>query len=194
MLDLFTSLNEEEKIILFILGALKNTPINNKTKLQKILFLISNVFPEYQDLIEFEPHLFGPYSEDIEVITEDLVRLGLIETKGRKYTLTQNGYKIFKQLRPKKELLEVIEDFKEFLNDLTQDELLTFIYVTYPDFIDEAVKWEELKKKRIDVAISLLRKQKISFTKAIEISGLSVKDFQELLLKRRIKWKQDQQQ
>jgi len=31
MLDLFISLNEEEEIILFFLGALKNPLINNKT-------------------------------------------------------------------------------------------------------------------------------------------------------------------
>lgn len=191
MQDLYSALNEEEKVILYSLGALSGSPINNKTKLQKLLFLTSNVFPDYKELIDFEPHLFGPFSEDIEVIIEDLIRIGLVDNKGDKYFLTGRGISLFSHLKPADELMRVIEDFKGFLNDLTNDELLTFVYVSYPEYIEESIKWDQLKGKRVMIALSLLKKQKISFTKAVDIAGLSTKDFEDILVKRKIKWKKD---
>ena len=50
--------------------------------------------------------------------------------------------------------------FKEFLNDLPDEEILAFIYVSYPDYISESAKWDELKPERIKIAVSLLRKEK----------------------------------
>jgi len=187
--QLSNDLEDQEKIVLSSLGALNNTPLRSKIKIQKLLFLTSNVFKEYKDLLEFEPHLFGPYSETLEYIVEDLQKLGLIEIDNSRYKLTNEGLKVYKQLKPKKDIMEVIEDFKEFLNNLSDEEILAFIYVSYPDYIKESVKWDQLKLNRVKIAISLLRKEKISFGKAVEISGLSVSEFEEELKKNNVKWK-----
>lgn len=180
--------SEEEKIVLFALGALDNTPLTSKIKLQKLLFLITNVFKDYRDILEFEPHLFGPYSETVDYVLEDLTKLGFVESKGSRNKLTEKGLGIFKKFKPKKELLSVIEDFKEFLNDVTDEELLTFIYVLYPNYIGEAVLWNNLRKNRVDYAISLLKKNKISLEKAITVSGLSTQEFETILKERKIRW------
>jgi len=189
MKELFNSLEDEEKLVIFALGSLDNTPLRSKIKLQKLLFLISNVFKEYKDLLEFEPHLFGPYSETLDNIIDDLIKLGLVEREGSRYRLTQKGFELYKKLKPKKELIEVIEDFKNFLNDMSDKEILTFVYVSYSDFIGESAKWDEIKKDRVKIAITLLKKQKISFGKAVEISGLSVEEFENILKKNRIRWR-----
>lgn len=185
----FIDLNDEEKVIICSLGALHNSPLRSKTKIQKLLFLISNVFDGYKDILEFEPHLFGPYSETVDYVLEDLIKLDLVEKSGKQYKLTDNGIKIFKCLSPKKDIMRVIEDFKEFLNDLSNNELLTFVYVSYPEYIEESAKWDELKKEREKIAISLLKKQKISFSKAVEVSGLTTSNFEKLLEKKNIRWK-----
>lgn len=186
---LFNNLEDEEKMVIYSLGALDNTPLRSKIKIQKLLFLISNVFKEYKDLLEFEPHLFGPYSETLDYLVQDLQKLGLIEIEGSKYKLTKKGVELYHQLKPKKELMIVVEDFKDFLNDLPDEEILTFVYVSYPAYISESAKWDELKIDRIKIAVSLLRKEKVSFGKAIEISGLSASKFEEFLKKNSIKWK-----
>ena len=185
------NLNDKEKIIIYSLGALDGNPLRSKIKLHKLLFLFSNVFKDYKELLEFEPHLFGPYSDTINYIIEDLEKLGLIEVSGSQYKLSDKGYELFQKIKPKKELLSVIEDFKEFLNDLSDNEILAFIYVSYPKYIDESAKWDELKKKRVDLAISLLRKGKISYGKAVEISGLKSSRFEDIIKDRKIKWKHD---
>lgn len=187
--ELFDALEAEEKIILYATGALDNTPIKSKTKFQKLLFLISTVFKDYLDLLEFEPHLFGAYSEIADDALEDLVQMDLVEKKSGNYRLTITGQRLYSYMRPKKELETVINDFKEFLDDLSQDELLAFVYVTYPDFVDESVKWEEIQRNRVPLAISLLKKQKVSFSKAAEIAGVPTLEFSQILQERGIKWR-----
>ena len=149
------------------------------------------MFSDYKELIDFEAHHFGPYSEDIEVIVEDLIQIGLVEDERNQFFLTEKGKDAFSQLRPAEELMQVIEDFKEFLSDLTNDEILTFVYVTYPDYTEESKRWNQLQRKREEIAISLLKKQKISFDKAVEISGKSAKDFEDNLIQRKIKWRRE---
>jgi predicted HTH domain antitoxin len=182
---------DEEKLILFSLGALDNTPLRSKIKIHKLLFLVSNVFKNFQDLFEFEPHLFGPYSETLNYLLEDLQTIGYVQIQGSEYKLTPKGYEVYRKLKPNEQLNKVLNDFKEFLNDLSDDEILTFVYVSYPKYIGESAKWDQLKKKREQVAISLLKKGKISFGKAVEISGLNVSKFEDLLKRFQVKWKYD---
>ena len=187
---LINSLNNEEKLLLYSIGALNNIPIRSKTKLQKLLFLFSNIYRDFQEPLEFEPHLLGPYSETIDYMLEDLMRLDLIDKRNRGYLLTSKGHEIYAELKPDKEVMKVIEDFKEFLNNMSDDEVLTFIYVFYPKYIAESARWDELKKNRINIAVSLLKKQKISFNKAVEIADVNIDRFENLLLERKVRWKQ----
>ena len=187
---IFNDLEPEEQIIIYALGALNNTPLKSKIKLHKLLFLVSTVFPKLNNLLEFEEHLFGPYSERINYVLDDLIKLGLAEKKGKStYQLTELGYELYKRLKPRPELIEVIEDFKELLHDLSDNEILAFIYVSYPNYIKESAKWDELKGKRIGIAISLLKKEKISFEKASQVAGLSPFEFEDILKKRGVKWR-----
>ncbi len=183
-------LDDEEKLILYAIGCLQNTPIKGKIKLQKLLFLVSNVFGSLEDLLMYEPHLYGPYSEVVDNVLQSLIRLGLVKEGEKKgYYLTDEGKKIFNSLTPKEELVEVITDFKEFLNDLDNDELLAFIYVSYPEYIKESVKWDELKPKRERLAVSLLKKGKVSFSKASEIAGMNPGEFDKYLKDRGVAWR-----
>ena len=185
----YDHLEDEEKILLFSIGVLDNAPIRSKTKLQKLLFLTSNVFEDYQDLLDFEPHLYGPYSETVDEILNDLIKMELVIQDRGQYRLTDLGVELYDRLKPKDELKFVLEDFKHFLNDLSNDELLTFIYVNYPKYTSEAVKWEELKERRVYYALRLLKKQKVSFAKAVEISDIPYIEFSLLAKKEGIKWR-----
>jgi len=182
--EIFEDLTDEEKVILYALGTLGYQPLRSKTKLEKLLFLLSNVFKDLKGLLRFEPYLLGPYSQIVDDSLEDLMRYGLVDECGNSYFLTEKGKKIYDRLTPEKELLEVLEDFKQFLNDLPDDELLAFIYVTYPEYKAESAKWNYLQNNRVEIALSLLKKQKVSFNKAVEISGLSANGFLGVLQKR----------
>ena len=96
---------------------------------------------------------------------------------------------IYAALKPKKELKKVILDFKDFLNDIPDNNILTFIYVFYPDYIDESSKWDSLKKNRINTALYFLKKNKISFSKAVKISGQPFKEFEDIARENRVRWR-----
>lgn len=184
-------LDDDEKLVLYAVGALDNSPLESKIKIQKLMFLISNVFKDFQGLLHFEPHLFGPYSETLVNVLDSLIRLGLVEeVHGSSYRLNDAGMRMYLSLKPKPELVRVIEDFKGFLNDLSNNEILAFIYVSYPQYISESIKWDELKLNRQKFAISLFKKSKVSFGKAAEIAGLSSIDFDKILKDRRIRWRE----
>ena len=182
-------LNDEEKIVLYSIGALDSEPLKSKIKVQKLLYLFSNVFPDFGKLLEFEPHLFGPYSEIVDNVLEDLLTLGFLKKSGHSYMLTEKGQEAFNSFKPRKELIDVMNDFKDFLHDLPDNEILTFVYVLYPDYISESAKWDELKPNRVNVAISLLKKEKISFSKASELANMNPVDFEKYLVSKKIRWR-----
>lgn len=181
--------NDEEKLLIYCLGTLNNTPLRTKIKVQKLIFLFSNAFPNFQRLLRYEPHLLGPYSETVENTLSELIKLELITEKDGGYKLTQKGMSVFKHLNPKKEIIAVLSDFKDFLHDLSDDELLAFIYFSYPNFTQESARFKEIERSRVELAISLFSKEKISYSKALEISGKNATEFDNVLKKRGVRWR-----
>jgi uncharacterized protein YwgA len=188
MKDRLVTLDDKEMIILYSIGSL-DQPLRSKLKLQKILFLVTNVFDDLQDLLKFEPNLMGPYSERIDYVLQDFERMGLVEVQGSNYSLTKKGEEVYIHLKPKAELANVINDFKDFLNDLSDNEVMTFIYTFYPKYTSESTKWNELKEKRIDYATKLLIKGKVSFSKAAQIADMNALEFADSLRRGNIKWR-----
>lgn len=182
-------LEPDQKLILYAIGAL-NEPLRSKVKLQKLFFLVTNVFKELSSIFYFEHHLLGPYSEEVDLISSELIKLGFVKKSGSSFILTDKGFEAFRELKPKEDLENIILDFKEFLNDLPDDKILTYIYVFYPDYIDESAKWEKLKKNRVNTALYFLRKNKVSFSKAAKISGKSFREFENIAKNNHIRWRQ----
>jgi len=170
-------LESDQKLLIYAVGAL-GTPLKTRIKLQKLFFLVSNVFEDIGNAFRFEPHLFGPYSEILDETSEELIDLDLIrKNKNKPFSLTTKGRDEYEKLSPMKELKDVIDDFKGFLNDMSDDEIMTFIYTFYPNYISESTEWDRLKKKRMKIALDLLKKDKISFSKAVHLSGKKYREF-----------------
>jgi len=135
------------------------------------MFLISQNIEELEEDTDFEEDLLGPYSETVAEEFDQLIIEKIIK---RRYPndLSLHGTNIANVLINEitEEEREIIEDMKSFLNDLTEDELLGFIYFSYPQFTEESIKYEKIKDKRIDISLSLYEKNKISLGKASTIS------------------------
>lgn len=180
------NLDDEEKLVLLTVGAL-GQPLWGRVKMQKLIFLVGNVIEGLHKDLGYEPHLYGPYSDKVESIAEDLESLGYIDQEGSKFVLTPKGEEEFSQLKPDEEVKELVDDFKDFLNDMTDNEVLTYIYAFFPEYTDEATEWERLKKNRVDRAISLFRREKLSMSKAAAMAGMNSFDFADLLRSKNIK-------
>lgn len=181
-------LSEVKKNLLLLLSAKSNEPIRGKLWYQKELFLVSKNNEELAEEAYFESYFWGPYSELAESEMEELIKLGIVREVGFKYELTDRGRDIANSVSKKcsEDEKELIEDVKEFLNNLAKDELLLFIYVSYPEMDEDAVECEQILPKRKDIAIRMYRHKKVSVGKAAELAGISVDEMIRELQKRRI--------
>jgi predicted HTH domain antitoxin len=177
--DIVEDLTELDLAILHLLHADNNNPLKGKVAFQKEMFLIADYIENIREKAEFIPHTFGPYSEAAENEMGNLRALGLVEEQGHEYHITPTGVAALGKAESvfSGEDLDAIQDFKKFLNDLTEDELLLFVYVSYPDYKEESAVYERVIRKRIPTAIALYKKGKVSLEKAAFLAGLPVEKF-----------------
>jgi uncharacterized protein YwgA len=173
------NLTETQKYTLLLLSANNYEPVRGKLWFQKELFLLAKNSDELAEQADFEADFMGPYSESADEELEQLEFAKVVEKEGNKLKLTGLGRDIAEILEKNTsdEEKEMIEDFKSELNDLTEDELLGFIYFTFPEMTRESVKFEKIKPKRMNIALSLYAKSKISLGKALEIAGMNIDTF-----------------
>ncbi len=173
------NLTETQKYTLLLLSANNDEPIKGKLWYQKELFLLSRNSDELAEQTDFEADFMGPYSESADEELQQLEYAKVVEKEGNKLKLTELGKDIVKILEKNfsEEEKEMVEDFKSELNDLTEDELLGFIYFTFPEMTKESIKIEKIMPKRKNIALSLYAKSKISLGKALEIAEMNIDNF-----------------
>ncbi len=176
--DIVEDLTDLDLAILHLLHAGNNDPLKGRVAFQKEMFLIADYIEKIREQAEFIPHTSGPYSEAAENEMGNLRALGLASEDGQEYQITPTGIAVLDRVKPfSAEEIAAIGDFKQFLNDLTLDELLLFIYISYPKYRKDSVISERVIRKRIPTAGSLYRKGKISLEKAAFLAGLPVEKF-----------------
>ena len=162
--------NELHKFIV-ILAYVNDEPIRGKLKLQKMMFLLSDKIDEIKEQSSYEQDNYGPYSEVIEEEARYLGQIGVLSTSYGKIEVTEIGKEIAREFIKKEDMnvLNALNEYKKFLNDLTSNELLAYVYSAYPEMTEESVEYERLKPNMEDYILSLVRKQKISSQRAAEL-------------------------
>lgn len=181
------SLSPIQAVILLLIGSNKE-PLKGRLWLQKGLFLLANNISRLSDEANFEAHHYGPYSEAVEIELNNLKILGLVkEEKG--LSLTEKGEILFNRLLEyvPEGFPELVKEVKSDINDLSQDELLAYIYFSFPETTTESRTLERIQRNRKNLALSLYKKGKISLSKGAEIAGMSVKEFMDFLRAKKIR-------
>lgn len=180
-----------KQYILSLLDSNNQEPIKGKTRLMKELFFISLNIPSLNESLEFEADNYGPSSDVIIGYIDDMSQMRLITAKKRSkdnitYSIGEYGKKFLEQ----EELdldYELISEMKTLCHGITNDELLALTYFSFPEMTEESLVIEKIFAKREKLALGLYRKGKVSLEKAVEISGLSYKEFLDLLNSKNIK-------
>ncbi|KAF5052962.1 hypothetical protein DSECCO2_403370 [anaerobic digester metagenome] len=169
--------------ILHLLHAGGNSAVRGDVLFQKELFLIGDYIEQVGDDADFTPHIFGPYSEAAEVALGELISLGLVRRSEGGYTLTPDGVRVWEKVCSVFHTEEsgAIEDFKVFINDLSMDEVLLFVYITYPEYTRESARLRDILKKRVPLSASLYRKGKVSLEKAAFLAGMNIESYLDYL-------------
>jgi predicted HTH domain antitoxin len=166
-----------QKVSILLIGANSFQPVRGKLWFQKELFLIAQNIRELAEEADFESDFIGPYSEIADEELDQLKREGIVSKE--KVELTPLGRDVANRLQGQipPTILKLISEMKRFLNNLTKEELLGFIYYSYPEMRIESVEFAEIDKNRVQIAISLFGKNKVSLGKAALIAGMSQDDF-----------------
>lgn len=155
--------------ILELLKEKDKKPVKGNVAFQKEMFLIANYIDKVNERAEFIPHILGPYSEASEVSIDNLVSMGLVEKKGQYLQNYSIGYQSVGAEAGylSSEEKESIADFKEFISNLTNDEILLFIYASYPDYTIESTEYRRIMKSRVKNSISIYKKKASSVWKRL---------------------------
>ena len=174
--------NELQKFIILLASAAGGKPIRGNTKLQKILFLLSNSIDDIREYGDFDAYLYGPYSETIDQELQYLGQIGVLSNTRGEIALTETGKEIAKDMTKNTAsvVLKALVKYKEIFNDLTNKELLAYVYSAYPDMAKESVEYENLRPNMEDHIMSLVKKHKISAQRAAEL----IKKSQAYVMKR----------
>lgn len=193
MKKLFDDLKDNlgKQYILSLLDSNNQEPIKGKTRLMKELFFISLNVPSLNELLEFEADNFGPSSDVIMGYIDDMSQIKLITAKKTSqnnvtYILGEYGKKFLEQEKLDLDY-ELISEMKTLCQGITNDELLALTYFSFPEMTEESLVKDKIWAKREKLALGLYRKGKISLEKAVEISGLTYKEFLDLLDSKNIK-------
>lgn len=177
--ELISYLSKIEMNALFLLSGADNAPIPGDTAYQKEFFFIVNNDEELRDDADFEAYYYGPYSEPAEEAMEHLIAYGLAKKENGNFNITEKGKKIVNILK-KNHFdidIELIDEIKKFLNDLTSDERILFTYVLNPDYTTESKIRETVLSKRLALANNMYKKGKIDLEMAAHLSGLPIENF-----------------
>jgi predicted HTH domain antitoxin len=192
--DNISTFRPEEKYVLMLLYAPdKNgkfgASIRGNLWLQKEMFLLSKNLDELQELY-FDDHVYGPYSPTVQAIQRQFVNSDIISQPIEQGTIvpTQKGKDIAEKIwrNSVEQIKEIVTGVKQLLNDLTSREVIGLIYTSYPETTDNSDVVEQYNKTRLDSAISLFRKKKVSLEKAAQIGDKTLEEFLHLLKKRKI--------
>ena len=166
--------NDLQKLII-LLANTNDEPIKGNVKLQKMMFLLSDRLEEIKEQSSYDADNYGPYSEIITNEVEYLEDVGVLARNNNEIELTKEGKKIAKNLNYQEKTIELLNEYKEFLNDMTDDELLTYIYCAYPNMVIKSVEYQRLQPHMESHILSLIKKEKISLERAAELLDKSYK-------------------
>jgi uncharacterized protein YwgA len=178
--EIIEDMSDLQKIMVVLFYSNDEDPIIGKTnfdkelKFQKEVFLISKNLSDIGKESSYEADYYGPYSETVAEEFKGLALDEVVQDNQTSIKLLPLGREIAKELvkNYNKKVLDIVSDFKKLLNNMSQEEILTLIYTSFPDYTEESVVKENVMKNRVKIASQLYKKGKISLERASEVSGL----------------------
>ncbi|MGY0287568.1 MAG: UPF0175 family protein [Candidatus Methanodesulfokora washburnensis] len=128
---------------------------------------------------------YGPYSK-VDADLEQLALMNLVHVNDE-IRITEEGRKVAEKIKGKMdEKLKLIDEVKEWLRDLSDDELTALICFSFPEIAVESRELKRIRRKRVMLAVSLYAKGKVSLEKAADIAGMNLVNFMNFLRRRRV--------
>lgn len=182
-------MSASQTLVIYCLGT-SEEPMRGDVDLQTLLFLSSIELPDlFEGIFVFQQHANGPFSERIFEDVTAIIKDGY--ASGSDFKLSNEGKEIYKEVEKHIEepLKSTIQKNMEFVSGLTKQELQTFIYATFPDYIVDSEVRMKIQRNRVKNAISMLMKEKITASQAAKVAGMGYNEFENHLNTLKMRWK-----
>lgn len=168
---------EEYATILLVGVAPRGVP--SLLHLEKEIFMVTRAIKVLRDAIPFKQSELGPYSKSVR----HTIHSGYLhqERVTGRISITLQGMKEYEsEIDDLKErfspdefdnVMLVFKSTRDFLDKLTDDELLLLIYSSYPDYVIKSAKYEQIEEDREKISEGLLGKGLITKDRYEELTG-----------------------
>lgn len=130
----------------------REEPINGRTRLQKMVFLLQEKVPEFSDKYAFRPYDYGPYASNLQMDLDEMIERGVLQEKewrtpeeksAFQYFLTTQGRAFVERVLADKTLAErhalrtvlaAAEEVKSEANRKPLASLLRDVYEEHPRY------------------------------------------------------------
>jgi predicted HTH domain antitoxin len=155
-------------------------PVQGETWLQKEMYALSRIFPDIEEDADFEAYHYGSFSESVDEVKDQYKNSKYVTRDPRgQLQLSAKGLELAEEVWRAATLEErrAIQEVKQAYNDMGRDELLLFMYGTYPETAENSDVRERIMANRRRLALNLYKKGKVSYQKAAELAGMRLDDF-----------------
>ncbi len=146
-------------------------PIRDRFKVQNTIYMLGGMYKEFLEWSRYTITDTGPFSNILEDKINHLIQINLISEDADNIQLTKKGEEYASEIiknRPKK-MLAVFARYKEFVNDMSRDELLSYLYSQYPEMTKDSVTYQNLKPDIEEHIFRLLERRKITSGKTADL-------------------------
>jgi len=157
-----------------------SVPVQGETWLQKEMYALSRIFPDIEEDADFEAYHYGSFSESVDEVKDQYKNSKYVtrDPQGQ-LQLSAKGLELAEEVWRAATFEErrAVQGVKQAYNDMGRDELLLFMYGTYPETAENSDVRERIMANRRRLALNLYKKGKVSYQKAAELAGMRLDDF-----------------
>ncbi len=174
----------EEYIILLV--HVDDQHMRGRQKLQFLIYMLGDPYPEIRELCDFTIKDNGPHSTVIDNSLDHLVQLSLLVEGDGAIQLTEKCAEYTKDIVAKKNKIlkfpglvnitmpDVFIEHKSIINDISIPEMLSFMYCEYPYMQKGSITYKKLKPYIKDHLFSLFAKEKLSLARVGGLIGIPI--------------------
>ena len=171
---------------MLLLAGADDESVRGHTMLQKMLYVLAKDIGDSDVESSFRPHDYGPYSQQVADGLDGLSKEGLVSHVPGKIALTPAGRVAAGNAGSNLNEAEVaiLRECKRFFNNMTNEQLLLYIYLSYPDMAANSRVCDSIVPRAEDIVMDMVKDEKISSGRAAEILKVPFRDILYMMKRR----------
>ncbi len=171
---------------LLVLYAVNKAPngVPTKTHYQKMMYLVLKALGnDPRKSAGYIPDHYGPYSAFVDQWRNALIEYGYLKKNSKeRITINPEVKSEIESIKfPDEKKAKKIENISEFVNSLTYNQLLLYIYYDDIEKKEGMTEWSDVKDEimasRKAIAASMVKSEKVSMAKGAELADMDILDF-----------------